>query len=97
MNLSDLTRMQRQWSALMTNTEFGGNGRLTEIEGFGSNPGDLRMLTYVPATLGNAAPLVVVLHGCGQTASGYDAGHGLVRTGGAPWLRRAATGTAPLQ
>ena len=74
-NLSDLTRMQRRWSALMTNTEFG-DGSLTEVDGFGSNPGDLRMLTFVPAALGAKAPLVVVLHGCGQTASGYDAGTG---------------------
>jgi poly(hydroxyalkanoate) depolymerase family esterase len=75
LNLSDLTRMQRQWSALMSNTEFG-DGKLTEVEGFGSNPGELRMLTYVPPTLGANAPLVVVLHGCSQTASGYDTGTG---------------------
>ena len=74
-DLSELTRMQRRWSALMTNTEAA-TERLAEIDGFGSNPGDLRMLTFVPASLAAGAPLVVVLHGCGQTASGYDAGTG---------------------
>jgi feruloyl esterase len=42
--------------------------KLTEISSFGSNPGNLRMLTYVPPQLPDSAPLVVVLHGCLQTA-----------------------------
>jgi feruloyl esterase len=50
--------------------------RLTEVVDFGSNPGNLRMLTYVPATLAPAAGLVVVLHGCTQTATTYDYGTG---------------------
>lgn len=37
-----------------------------------ANPGALRMRTFVPAGLPTAAPLVVVLHGCTQTAAGYD-------------------------
>lgn len=43
---------------------------------FGSNPGNLRMFTYVPDGLDPAVPLIVVLHGCGQEASafGRDAG-----------------------
>ena len=49
---------------------------LVEITGFGSNPGDLRMLSFVPAKLQPKPGLVVVLHGCGQTASGYDLGAG---------------------
>jgi poly(hydroxyalkanoate) depolymerase family esterase len=49
---------------------------LTEVTGFGSNPGDLRMFSYVPDSLQPAPALVVVLHGCGQTASGYDLGAG---------------------
>lgn len=43
---------------------------------FSPNPGNLRMFSYVPPTLGAGAPLVVLLHGCGQTAAGYDAGTG---------------------
>jgi poly(hydroxyalkanoate) depolymerase family esterase len=74
-NLSELSRMQRQWSSMMTHGEQG-DGRLVEVEGFGSNPGALRMLAYVPPTLPAGAPLVVALHGCTQTAGGYDAGSG---------------------
>ena len=51
-------------------------GRLSEQSGFGSNPGCLRALTYVPAELSAGVPLVVVLHGCSQSASEYDMGTG---------------------
>ena len=40
------------------------------------NPGALRMLAFVPPGLAPGAPLVVVLHGCTQTAAGYDAAAG---------------------
>src|SRR6201996_2741174 len=49
---------------------------LVETTGFGTNPGDLRMLSFVPANPQQAPALVVVLHGCGQTAAGYDLGAG---------------------
>ena len=49
---------------------------LVEITGFGTNPGDLRMFSYVPENLQPVPALVVVLHGCGQTAAGYDLGAG---------------------
>lgn len=54
----------------------GAADRLTDLTGFGSNPGALRARTYVPAALGPGAPLVVVLHGCTQNAAGYDHGAG---------------------
>lgn len=38
--------------------------QLTEVTGFGSNPGSLRMFHYVPQGLPADAPLVVVAHGC---------------------------------
>ena len=41
-----------------------------------SNPGNLRMFTYVPASTADHQALVVVLHGCGQTAAGYNHGAG---------------------
>src|SRR4051794_5162172 len=44
---------------------------LTEVTGFGSNPGALRMYSYVPSGLPAGAPLVVALHGCTQSASDY--------------------------
>ena len=45
----------------------------TEVTGFGSNPGNLRMFKYVPSALPANAPLVVALHGCSQSAASYDA------------------------
>jgi poly(hydroxyalkanoate) depolymerase family esterase len=53
-----------------------GSTRLREVFGFGSNPGKLRMFGYRPATLADNPALVVVLHGCTQTAAGYDLGAG---------------------
>jgi poly(hydroxyalkanoate) depolymerase family esterase len=49
---------------------------LTEVADFGANPGDLRMFAFVPEHLQPRPALVVVLHGCGQTAAGYDMGAG---------------------
>ncbi len=49
---------------------------LLEVTGFGTNPGALRMFSFVPEHLQPAPALVVVLHGCGQTAAGYDLGTG---------------------
>jgi feruloyl esterase len=52
------------------------DSRLREQVGFGSNPGNLRMFTYRPPHLADNPALVVVLHGCTQTAAGYDLGAG---------------------
>jgi poly(hydroxyalkanoate) depolymerase family esterase len=54
----------------------GAGSPLTEVTGFGANPGDLRMFSFVPDDLQQPPALVVVLHGCGQTATGYDLGAG---------------------
>jgi feruloyl esterase len=43
---------------------------------FTPNPGNLRLFSFIPHGLKPGAPLVVLLHGCGQTAAGYDAGTG---------------------
>jgi poly(hydroxyalkanoate) depolymerase family esterase len=53
-----------------------GSTRVREVFGFGSNPGNLRMFAYRPPTLADNPALVVVLHGCTQTAAGYDLGAG---------------------
>ena len=47
-----------------------------EETGFGSNPGNLRMFSYVPGSIKPSAPLIVVLHGCKQKAGTFarDAG-----------------------
>lgn len=53
--------------------------RLADLEAFGSNPGSLAAKLYVPMTLGARPALVVVLHGCTQTAAGYDDSSGWSR------------------
>jgi len=53
-----------------------GSTRLREIVSFGSNPGNLRMFEHRPANLSDNPALVVVLHGCTQTAASYDFGVG---------------------
>ena len=52
--------------------------KLRELAGF-SNPGNLRSLFYVPEALEAQAPLLVVLHGCTQSATSYDRGAGWSR------------------
>ena len=47
-----------------------------ETQNFGSNPGALRMFTHVPSHVSSGCALVVVLHGCMQSAASYDLGAG---------------------
>ncbi|OFX44236.1 MAG: hypothetical protein A2046_07700 [Bacteroidetes bacterium GWA2_30_7] len=42
---------------------------LNRIEHFGENPGNLRLNTYIPENIPENSPLVVVLHGCTQSAN----------------------------
>ncbi|MEV6329037.1 PHB depolymerase family esterase [Streptomyces sp. NPDC051909] len=49
---------------------------LTQVTGFGSNPGSLTMHAYAPDGLPAGAPLVLALHGCTQSASDYYAHSG---------------------
>ncbi|MEI6766056.1 MAG: PHB depolymerase family esterase [Bacteroidota bacterium] len=44
----------------------------SQVTGFGTNPGSLLMYKYVPVNVAANAPLVVVLHGCTQTASVFE-------------------------
>jgi poly(hydroxyalkanoate) depolymerase family esterase len=53
--------------------------RLADLPTFGSNPGQLRARIYVPDALPVSAALVVVLHGCTQSAAAYDNGAGWSR------------------
>lgn len=53
--------------------------RLKTLERFGSNPGRLSARSYVPYPIDGKPALVVVLHGCTQTAAGYDMGSGWSR------------------
>jgi poly(hydroxyalkanoate) depolymerase family esterase len=45
---------------------------LAAVADFGANPGALDMYEYVPADLPANAPLVVVMHGCTQTAAAME-------------------------
>jgi poly(hydroxyalkanoate) depolymerase family esterase len=56
-------------SVLAYGSAFGGNP--LEPVDFTPNPGDIRMYRYVPTDVPDNAPLVVVLHGCTQTAASY--------------------------
>lgn len=47
-------------------------GQLTSIPNFGSNPGNLSMYIHTPGNMPTEAPLVLVMHGCTQTASSYS-------------------------
>ena len=79
--IASLARYRRQWEIVVKATR-GARARtpdpelspLVEVHDFGSNPGALRMFKYVPQRPEPA--LVVVLHGCTQTAAGYDLGAG---------------------
>lgn len=57
-------------------TDRPGSSSLTELTGFGNNPGNLKAWRYAPDGVTGKLPLVVVLHGCTQTAHGFDAGSG---------------------
>jgi len=66
-----------RWRTAATLPPSGGpEGVLKIDQKFGSNPGELLMYTYIPKDLPKKAPLVVVLHGCLQTAEGYAVGAG---------------------
>lgn len=75
-SLSDtLQRLQRFRTAP---TMSKGSNRLEKLQNQTANPGDLLGWYRVPGSADAARriPLVVVLHGCTQTAAGYDAGSG---------------------
>lgn len=50
--------------------------RLADLTAPADNPGNLRGRCYVPTKIGSGAALVVVLHGCTQSAAVYDHGSG---------------------
>ena len=61
------------WLSMLTATRPAPqDNRPTEITEFGSNPGNLRMFAYAPVKrLDTRAPLIVVMHGCGQDAVSF--------------------------
>src|SRR5690348_177517 len=65
----------------LTQTSAPDTDPIARIEDFGSNPGRLAMFVHTPPQLAVRPPLVVLLHGCGQSATA------LARDGG--WLALA--------
>jgi poly(hydroxyalkanoate) depolymerase family esterase len=52
---------------------------LVEVAGFGNNPGHLAMFLHVPPVATKpGAPLIILLHGCGQTAARFAADTGWI-------------------
>ena len=74
--VSNLTMLRRMRDAAIRMPGPSRAPELVTTMPAGSNFGNLRMVTRVPPGLPKGAPLVVVLHGCGQNAAGYDAGSG---------------------
>jgi len=75
--LTDFARFRKQFKTM--SRAKGGlspDSGLTQTTIFGTNPGNLVMKSFVPDRLPPLAPLVVVLHGCTQTAASYDHGAG---------------------
>lgn len=72
--IAALTRHAKAFDA----QSAGASVMLKDGGAFGPNPGALTMLVHLPKDLSANAPLVVVLHGCGQTADGYATGSGWV-------------------
>ena len=76
-----LDQLRHQWQTLLAPAATDATpGRLVEVTDLEPVPGQLRMLTYVPADLPAQAPLVVVLHGCIQTAEAT-----ITAAAGRPW------------
>ncbi|WP_338661516.1 PHB depolymerase family esterase [Pararoseomonas sp. SCSIO 73927] len=76
LDLAALIRWQNARQRATAAAGHGDEGGLEEVSGFGTNPGALRMLAHLPEGLPAGAPLVVALHGCTQSAAGYDRGCG---------------------
>ncbi|WP_404711844.1 alpha/beta hydrolase family esterase [Sphingomonas sp. MMS24-J13] len=63
-------------SKLAAGARIGSIDRLRDLESFGDDPGNLRARIHVPDSVADQPALVVVLHGCTQTAAGYNHGSG---------------------
>ncbi|TCR68251.1 PHB depolymerase family esterase [Bosea sp. BK604] len=76
-SISDtLVRMKASSGKISLGRAISHPSRLSRLSEWGDNPGALLAHSYVPEGLSRQAPLVVVLHGCTQTAAGYDHGSG---------------------
>ncbi|WP_344491340.1 extracellular catalytic domain type 1 short-chain-length polyhydroxyalkanoate depolymerase [Nonomuraea monospora] len=60
--------------AVLTVTPQASAAALTEVTGFGNNPGNLRMYLYVPDRLAARPGVLVAMHGCNGWAPGFHQG-----------------------
>lgn len=74
--VADALKLMAERTVGSADTTEPGPSRLGRVTGFGTNPGNLGMLIYVPENLAPSPALLVVLHGCTQSADGYDRGAG---------------------
>lgn len=77
--LADIAALRQKLEGLIPAAQAANGPTLPERTAFGANPGALRLRVHVPRRLVAAPPLVVALHGCGQTASEYAHGTGWTR------------------
>jgi len=70
-----LARMQSMAAAAKHHPAFAADP-LDQLADFGPNPGALTARFFIPPSVKARSALVVVLHGCTQTAAGYDHGSG---------------------
>jgi poly(hydroxyalkanoate) depolymerase family esterase len=66
-----MTSLGETIAALSRKQKGGQDERLQTVRGFGANPGQLDMKVYAPGHRKRRGALVVVLHGCTQTAADY--------------------------
>lgn len=58
---------------VITFSSYAQKDALTEVESFGANPGNLKLYYHSPVKPGpEKIPMVVALHGCGETAKGFS-------------------------
>lgn len=73
---SDLNPFLKMWSldggGASAARSAPADARLATVAEFGGNPGDLVMRSYTPSKLPRGSALVVVLHGCTQTAASFE-------------------------
>lgn len=77
---AELQRYRRQFEALLAGKSaarpVAADRAIRNWTDFGPNPGNLRMLSYMPPSARRGAGLVVVLHGCTQGAASFAEGAG---------------------
>lgn len=74
--MTPLAQRIAELTARRTGSAGGSQDSLVELPAPSCNPGALLFRAHLPATLKPGAPLVVALHGCTQTATGYARGTG---------------------